>query len=268
MKFLAVDNEEGALRDLQSVLKEVAPDSQISAFSVPQEALLYGKNHLIDVAFLDIEMGRISGLVLAKKLKDLNPYIQIVFVTGHREYAVDAFSLRASGYLLKPVRLEDVRKELAFIKSNKEHGNILEKAPGKVVVKTFGGFDIFANDEIIAFPRAKSKEILAYLVDRKGSSVTTKEACAVLFEDEPYDEKQSSYFRLLVSALKKTLAAAGIEDILIRTKNSLAVDTNQLDCDSYRFLDGDPAAVNSYHSDYMISYSWAEFSVGSFESKV
>lgn len=117
----------------------------------------------------------------------------------------------------------------------------------------------------LAFKRAKSKELFALLVDRRGASVTTREACAVLWEDGWYDRERKNYFHTVLADLKASLKEAGIDHVLVKKHNSIAVDTSQLDCDSYKFLEGDPIAVNSYRRDYMPNYSWAEFSVSMFE---
>ena len=266
MKILAVDDEEYPLRELTEAICGAQPESECVSFSLPSKALHYAEEHPLDAAFLDIELGSTSGIVLAKRLKDLQPAIHIVFVTGYAQYAVDAFSVRAAGYLLKPATAADVQRELAYIGTLRDERPAMDK--NAVKVQTFGGFDVLLDGQPLLFKRTKSKELLAYLVDRRGNSVTTKEACAVLFEDGGYDDGRSGYFRSLVSDLRKTLADAGIEDILIRSRNSLAIDSARLDCDAYRFLEGDPAAVNSYRRNYLPQYSWAEFSVGLFEPEL
>lgn len=53
--------------------------------------------------------------------------------------------------------------------------------------------------------------------------------------------------------------------MLVKQYNSYAVDIEVFDCDSYRFLNGDPIAINNYRRDYMQCYSWAEFSMGMLE---
>lgn len=261
MRFLAVDDEPRALRDICETLGEAVANCELASFTSPAKALEYGESNPIDVAFLDIEMGRISGLALAKKLKDLNPDIHIIFVTSYEKYAVDAFRIHATGYLMKPVRAEDIQRELTFI-----YGSNPTETCSKIRVQTFGGFDVFVDGKPLIFKRAKAKELLAYLIDRRGNSVTTGEACAILWEDAVDDKGQKSYFRTVVTDLRATLRSVEIEDILIKGFNHIAVDANRLDCDYYRFLEGDPQAVNSYRRDYLPSYSWAEFSLGVLES--
>lgn len=89
-----------------------------------------------------------------------------------------------------------------------------------------------------------------------------------LWEDGFYDRERKNYFHTILSDLRAVLREKGNGDILIKTHNSIAVDASRLECDSYRFLEGDPKAVNSYRRDYLPCYSWAEFSVGVFEQGV
>lgn len=260
MNFLVLDDEPIILEDMEEVLKKVAPDGKYHLFSQQDEALSYAGENRIDVAFLDIEMGYTNGLETAKRLKELQPDIHIIFVTGHEQYAVEAFAIHATGYLVKPVMASDIRRELTFL-----YGDVKGREKN-VHIQTFGGFCVLVDGESLKFRRAKSKELLACLVDRRGADLTTREVCNLLWEDGIYDRSRKNYFQLLLTDLRKTLKEAGIEDILVHKRNSHAVNPKSFDCDSYRFLDGDPLAVNSYRYNYMPGYSWAEFTVGTLES--
>jgi hypothetical protein len=68
--------------------------------------------------------------------------------------------------------------------------------------------------------------------------------------------------RKLVSDLKATLKEIGMEDVLIRNHRQLSIRPALLDCDYYRFLEGDMEAVNAYSGVYMEDYSWAEMTTG------
>ncbi len=254
MNYIAVDDEPFALKDLKEAITEADPNADLSGFSTPGKALEYAKNHQVDVAFLDIELGSTNGIVLAKQLKDLWSQSHIIFVTSYEQYAVQAFQLRATGYLMKPVTVEDIRRELTFL-----YGE--QTASEKVQIQTFGGFEVFVAGRPLVFKRAKSKELLAYLVDRKGASVTAATVCAALWGDASVEENKKSYLRIIVKSLRETLREAGIENILIRSWNSMAIVPESLDCDSYKFLEGDPIAVNTYKNNYLIDYGWAEFQV-------
>ena len=92
-----------------------------------------------------------------------------------------------------------------------------------------------------------------------GSSCSTTEIAAVLFEDEPYDAKQQNYVQLLIYSMMNSLKNAGVADVIVRSRNSLAVNVKLLDCDYYRFKELDAGAVNSFQNEYMSQYYWADF---------
>ena len=81
MKILLVDDEELQLLRLENIVKKVLPDDELLAYSNPKKAYDDNIENEIDIAFLDIEMPQINGISLAKKLKKLNPKINIIFVT-------------------------------------------------------------------------------------------------------------------------------------------------------------------------------------------
>ena len=261
MKIMLIDDEAIAIRNLKNKLYEISAAHQVVGFTEPKDAMQYVKEEEVQVAFVDIEMRGMNGLVLAKKLKETQPNIKIIFVTAFSQYAVEAFTIRATGYLLKPVEIEAIRRELDY--AVQEIAVPVNKK--KIRVQTFGGFDVFVNEVPLVFKRSKSKELLAYLVDRCGNSVTTREACAVLWEDAPYDIQRKNYFQHLVVEMRKTLEQAGISNMLVKSHNSLAINPNLIDCDSYNFMRGDPVAIHSYRHNYMMCYSWAEFTIGELE---
>lgn len=259
MRFLAVDDEIYALDELCEALCEACPDCDIARFSVHGKALSYARDNAVDVGFLDIEMGSINGLALAKELKDLHPAMHIIFVTGHTQYALGAIRMRATGYLIKPATAFDIKRELTFLYGEPTAVHKLMR------VQTFGGFEVTVGDTPLKFSRSKTKELFAYLVDRRGASITMREACTVLWEDAPCDNAQKNHFHQLIRDLQVTLKAAKAESVLRKGHNSYAVDVSKIDCDSYRFIDGDLQAINLYRHDYLPTYSWAEFSVSQFD---
>lgn len=112
MRVIAVDNEKGALTLLADVIERVIPEAQTELFDNPSKAVAFAESNVIDIAFLDIHMFGISGLELAKKIKQFHPKTNIIFVTGFDEFAKDAVRLHASGYVTKPVTAEKIRAEM------------------------------------------------------------------------------------------------------------------------------------------------------------
>lgn len=118
------------------------------------------------------------------------------------------------------------------------------------------------------FSRSKAKELFAYLIHKHGAGCTTRELCAVLFEDKAYSLSLSKQMQVIISSMTHSLEKVGSRNVIIKTYNSIAVDMIKLDCDFYRFLAWDPEAVNAYSGEYMANYGWAEFMVGYLDSKV
>lgn len=257
MKFLIVEDMKIIREEECALLKDVMPECEICACTGVTEALTIAGREMFHIAFLDIELGDVNmdGIMLAKKLKDIQPHLHIVFVTAYKKYAVDAFSIHATGYLLKPVQKADLERELTFLYGE---DNITQK---RIRVQTFGNFEVWVDGEKLSFGRQKAKELFAYLVGRRGAGVTTREACAILFEDGNYNLSRKSNFQNIVADMRGTLKRAGVNDVICKSYNNLAVDVDKIDCDYYRFLDGDIKTINHYSGEFMTNYSWAEFIV-------
>ena len=137
----------------------------------------------------------------------------------------------------------------------------------KLCVHTFGNFEVFYDGKPLAFTRAKSKELFAYLIDRRGATVTTAEACGVLWEEKEYNFSRQRQFQTVVSELFKSLKTHRIEHLIYRRRNCLSVDVTGLECDYYRLLEGDSVARGQYSGEYMSNYSWAEMTAGFLSQK-
>ena len=121
MLLFAVDDEKPILEGTKEILLEACEGAEVMTFSrgdAALEAISQGKKP--DVVFSDIEMPGLSGLEFAVRLKSLSPETKIVFVTGYDKYAVNAFKIKANGYLLKPISVEDVREELSYMPEPRE----------------------------------------------------------------------------------------------------------------------------------------------------
>lgn len=129
-------------------------------------------------------------------------------------------------------------------------------------MRCFGTFEVFWQGEPLKFERRQTRELFAYLVDRRGATCTAEEVIAALWTED-FDLKNAKHrVRNFVADLRATLRFIGMEDVLLRRGSSLAIRTELLDCDYYRMLAGDMAAVNAYRGEYMTNYSWAELTAG------
>lgn len=265
MNILAVDDEYHALNMLKDAITSAVRGAVLYVCQDADVALQTARKTTIDVAFLDIHMPEKTGIELARDLKMINPKINIIFATGFSEYNYmkEGLSLRMSGYLLKPITAEAVREEMANLRNPVEWD---EKKRVKVI--TFGNFEVFVDDAPVKFERKQSKEIFAYLVDKRGTSVTYAELAAMLWEDSDYDRTQQKNLQVYIASLVKSLSAVGAKDIILKGRQGILVNTTLIDCDYYRFLQGDVRAINSFTGQYMSAYSWAEFTTGYLDSQL
>lgn len=253
MNIIAVDDEKLVLDDFKDICSGFESVESINTFSNPADALEFTLLNDVDMAFLDIEMPVMTGLDLAQRLNRIKPDIKIVFVTGFKEYAFDAFGVNAIGYVLKPFSDEMILREI-----NKALQTGTPETKSKVFVKTFGYFDVFISEKPVYFSSSKSKELLALLVDRRGGSVSTENAIAALWPDRNYDETVQSLFRKVLKSLRTALADAGISEMFIDVRNQRSVDVSTFECDYYQLVKRSEKAIMNYQNEYMTGYSWAE----------
>lgn len=266
MIILAIDDEKLALANLVAELKKVFVNQKIYDFLSSSNALSFitemkEKNENIDYIFMDIKMPNINGLEMSKIVKNLFPKTKIFFCTAYSEYSLEAWNMKVKGYILKPISAQKIEEVLQEMVGNWKE----EPVENLIKVKTFGDFEVFLNGKPVEFERSKAKELLAYLVDRKGASVTTERIASILFEDRDYDRTVKNMTTTIISSLRKTLKKYDIEYILVKSWNQIAIDVNKIKCDAYDFEKYDLLAINSYEGDYMYGYSWAEFSIPKYD---
>ena len=257
MRVICVDDEKLLADHVTELCRGLPMVEEALSFSRPAQALEWLEEHGAELALLDIDMPGMDGMELAKRIKQRHPETAILFLTGYSQYAADAFGLRVSGYLLKPVDPERLAAEVEYVLSQtprRQHGHI--------EARTFGAFALLVDGKPVSFKQAKCRELLAYLVDRRGSSVPRAEAFAILWGDRLYDRPMQKQLDVIIRSLRETLQENGIASLLELRSGNLRVRHELLDCDLYRFLSGEPEALNAYRGEYMNGYAWAELTGG------
>ena len=252
MKVIAIDNQKDTLDSIVGELISNNVISDVKGFCDPLDALDFAKSNPIDAVFLEVKLPGLLGIELAKRIRALQPKVFIVFVTDFCQYAVEAFKIRANGYVMKPATREKLMAEIENLQK------LLPTKPEKLLcAQCFGHFEVFRGEQPVKFGRAKAKETLAYLIDRGGASVSTAEIAAVLWEDKEYTRSKQIQTQTVITDLLKSLKAADAEQIIRRSRNSLSVDPSKLQCDYYDYLQ--TGIAMGYAREYMMQYSWAEF---------
>ena len=247
MKIIALDDEELALDGLIDAIRACAPNAELHGFSYVEDVLVFLRDHSCDVAFLDVEMAGINGVELAEQLKLRNPDINLIFATGFSRYQGSAFALHASGYLMKPITAEKVKRELDNLRRPVSE----EK---RIQVQCFGNFEVYLDGIPLEFKYHKTKELLAYLVDREGALCTNGEIITNLFGDDNHE----AYLRSLRKDLLDTLEAVGCADVIAQQRGRLGIVPQAIRCDYYDWCDGKRMG-NAYLGEYIAQYGWSEY---------
>lgn len=118
MTVVCVDDHPIMLSGLMNNVRQLVPDASVAAFANADEALGFAKEKGCDILISEIELNGTDGLTLAKKIKKLNPKVNIIFLTvcDEKEYAREVLMLKPSGYLVKPAKKEQLALELSGLR--------------------------------------------------------------------------------------------------------------------------------------------------------
>ncbi len=166
----------------------------------------------------------------------------------YNEYAPQAFELGASDYLMKPVTPEKIGHALSQLR----HTSINKDTKQGLYIRCFGDFEVFYDGEPVDTFTKRSKELLAYLVNKEGILCPTSEICNMIFRGS-----SDSYLRVAKKDLKAILRDIGKGDVLVSGWGVLGINRKEVRCDYFDYLDGKPGALNLYKGAYMSQYEWA-----------
>ena len=116
LKVILADDERIILQGGLPIIEKAIPGAEISLFTDPAEAAAYARQNRVALAFLDIEMGRVSGLDVCRELLTIHPRTNVIYLTAYREYSFDAWATGACGFLLKPLTVDAVREALTRLR--------------------------------------------------------------------------------------------------------------------------------------------------------
>ena len=120
MTIVCVDDHPVMLKGLLKSISQLLPDAFVEAFANAEDAMGFAREKGCDVLISEIELAGVDGLALAQRMKDLNPRVNIIFLTvcDEKEHAKEVMQIKPSGYLVKPAQ----REQLAFELNNLRYG--------------------------------------------------------------------------------------------------------------------------------------------------
>lgn len=214
MNIIIIDDEKMAIDVLSMMLKRLT-EFQISvkgAFTNAADALIFLEKEQVDLIFLDFEMIDMHGLQVAKELSKNRPSLQIIFVTAHAQFAVDAFEVEATDYLLKPVHEKRLMKALA-----KAQQKILLEAPKQkkenlLYAHTLGSFYLLdVQHEVVKWRTRKVRELFLYLWLHQKKPMLNVVIIEELWPDLEF-EKAASNLHTTIYQLRKLLKENSMKD--------------------------------------------------------
>lgn len=187
MRYLVLDDENIAAEYIARLICEVDKTGEVVTANNPIQALELAMQSNFDVCFIDIQMPGLNGVEFAEQIKKRYPKTNFIFVTGYLDYMGEAFKLDASDYLIKPTNVSQIRHALENLRYSVPVSSSREKK-ARIRITCFGNFEVLADGKPVKFKFDKTKELLAYLVHRKGARCTSKEIIAALWEEDGHIE--------------------------------------------------------------------------------
>jgi hypothetical protein len=176
--------------------------------------------------------------------------------------AADTYIHYAFRYNIVIPEKRNVQRKAGALKNNAAEDR-------KIVIRTFGYFDVFVDGRAVLFKSSKAKELLAVLVDRRGGYVSAREAINCIWEDEDSNKVTLARYRKVVMRLKQELEDNNIPDLVIHDKGKRCINLDIVKCDLYDYLSDKEKNRGLFNGVYMQNYSWSEFTLpelGSFST--
>ncbi|NUR58310.1 MAG: response regulator transcription factor [Catenulispora sp.] len=155
LRVLVVDDEPPAVAELAYLLSRDPRITSVQTANDGEEALRVLKNSPVDALFLDIRMPGLDGMEIAAVLNQFATPPQIIFVTAHEEFAVEAFDLHASDYLLKPVRSERLAEAVRRMATTAAPRTAQQAGPYDVIPVELAGVTRFIPRQDVAYAEAQ-----------------------------------------------------------------------------------------------------------------
>jgi two-component SAPR family response regulator len=259
-----IDDERHAIKEIEFHLKKYPEISVVASFVNPLEALEKLPDLKPQLVFLDIQMPQLMGIDVGSRILDIDPNIEIVFVTAYDQYAMEAFELNAIAYILKPIGQE--RFENAIRKVIKR---IQKNAPVKsdhcLRLQCMGAFKIgWEHEEPIKWRSEKTKEVFAYLLMNEGKEVTRDQMIEAVFPDIEM-EKAVKQLHNAIYYIRKSLQEYGVEKSLIKLHGNYCLTLGGIYFDQHewqKLLEVQEAELRMdqieeiYKGDYLEGADW------------
>ncbi|KQO14695.1 response regulator [Paenibacillus sp. Leaf72] len=210
IRVMLIDDEEDALDLLGILLGQIGSVQVAGRYINPLQAIEALSYTPVDAVFLDNQMPGMKGTEAARIVRSMFPHMPIVFTTAYAEYAVEAFEIQSTDYLLKPFTIERLQNAVARIKQSLSESvfQARQRASMTPTVKCLGGFQLVLPGDMnkgLTWKTKKERELCAFLIHYAGKTVNTASIIEAIWPG--YDlNKAKTYLYTCLSYLRKSLA--------------------------------------------------------------
>lgn len=278
IRTVLIDDEKLALVQMEKLLKEYADIHIVATYTDPLHAVQSIQDQQVDVIFLDINMPELNGLQVAEAMQSASPQSDIIFITAHDEYAIEAFELNALDYILKPVHRNRLAKTIDRILAKRANTQALAPSNQSVTIRCFPSLEFERDGQVVRqyhWRTTKAQELFAYLLHNRNNHVSKEALIDVLWPDfEP--QKAMTHLYTTVYQVRQFLKQANIDiqiksssvnegyflalkNVIIETDEWEQKITNLHSPNSENYVEHQKL-VDQYMGDYCGTYSyiWAE----------
>ncbi len=229
MQVVMIDDEPAMLLIMEQMLAQLQGVKVAGSFLDADSAFTYVEREHVDMAFIDITLKDDDGLVLAKRMRQVLPDLDIVFVTSHKAFALEAYQTYPLDYIVKPITLS--RLEQTVARSIRRSAANNHQQHNRLHIQLLGALEVSSNQEgAIRWISQKSQELCACLLLQEGRSISKSRLIEEVFAHMPLKNAET-YLYTAVYQLRKALAALGFASIVQSGHEQYRLDLAPIDAD-------------------------------------
>jgi two-component SAPR family response regulator len=238
MRVIVIDDEKAMHLVMNQMLSRIHDVEVAGCYQHPADAMEQIRNEAIDLVFIDINLGHDNGLEVARGLRSAHRELDIVFVTSHKEYAIDSFDSYPLDYMIKPVSQSRLEQTIARAAARiGEKSSVVDVPIGKLTVRALGGLEVKTEQgEPVKWISRKSMELFAYLLMHRGSPVSKSRIIEYIYPDMPI-KNAAIYINTTVYQLRKSLHASGHKHIIANSLEQYWLLFDPIEADFVMFED-------------------------------
>ncbi|WP_168120812.1 response regulator [Paenibacillus sp. HB172176] len=237
IKVLIVDDEPAMLAVMKRKLRRIHDVVVAGSCRNAAQTLEWISRDSADLIFIDIKIAEDNGLDLARRIRDIDGAVDLVFVTSHSEYAMDSFEAYPLDYIVKPVSQSRLERTIVRAVSRRSEAARAEKEEAmacKLQIRGLGGLEVSGRNGMVKWVSRKSAELFAYLLLQRGRETPRSRIIEDVFPDMPIDNA-NRYLNTAVYQLRKMLQSQVESEVVLSSREEYSLAMERIDADFIAF---------------------------------